>query len=241
MVLDVLPARDPALDAGGRGVERRALGVVHVPADVDDARVLVDLGGDRRLGDLGRADVAAVQVRLVREVEQVVDEQAVAGRRAAPSRGRWCSPGESSHGARGIARRVGQGRVADPHPDERVLLDDRVGRRRGRCAGCASGRARTRRRRRVVGEAVVAADDRSPSSRLSREREAAVHAAVGQGDDLARPRSGRRRSARRRSCGRTARARSRRRRRRRTTGSWRKQSCAASAGPVIVDVVSETP
>ena len=47
---DHVPARDPALQTGRLRVERRAFRVVHVPGDVDDARVLVDLGRDRRPG-----------------------------------------------------------------------------------------------------------------------------------------------------------------------------------------------
>ena len=99
--------------------------------------------------------------------------------------------GVAGRGQPGRARdrgRVGLGGVADAHPDERVLLDDRValqpgGARHPGLAGDGDAAAVG-----AVGEAVVAADHLvvdQPARRLG-QREAAVHAAVRHGGDLAR-------------------------------------------------------
>ncbi len=168
------------------GVEGRAFGVGHVPADVDDPGRVVDLSGDRGAGDLRGPDVAAVQVRLVREVHQVVDQQAGPGReRLHPADRR--PPLHRQPGRTRDPGRVGQGGVTDENPHEAVLLHDRIA-PEPRCAGHpglpGDGDAAAVR---AVGEAVVPADDRVTDqvAGLLGEREPAVHAAVAHRGDLA--------------------------------------------------------
>lgn len=186
MVLDVLPPGDPALDPGRVGIERRALGVVHVPADVDDAPVLVDLGGDRGVRHLRRADVTTVQVGLVGQVEQVVDQQAVARvQRGHPAHHRV--PGVGKPRGTGNRGRIGPVPVADPDPDEGVLLHHRIGGDpRGARNALLTGYEDTRAGR-VVGEAVVAADDRVAVEPALGQRVAPVYAPVGERHRLPRP------------------------------------------------------
>src|SRR5439155_27224409 len=78
----------------------------------------------------------------------------------------------------------GQLPLADPHPDERVQLGDRVGghpcgARNPGLAGHEDAAAAL-----VVGETVVAADDLVAVQPALRQRVAPVHTPVGQCDDL---------------------------------------------------------
>ena len=137
----------------------------------------VDAGGDRRLGDLGRADVPGVQERLVRQVEQVVDQQArPGGERLDAVDGRPGRVVEPCH--RRQQRRLGCVGVAHPHPHPRPALDQRTGshvrpRRHPVLARRPHARAAP-----VEAKAVVAALDLVAHERAGRQRVAAMRAPV---------------------------------------------------------------
>lgn len=179
MVLDVLPAGDPALDAGRAGVEGRALRVVHVPTDVDDAALVVHLGGDRGVRHLRGADVATVQIGLVGQVQQVVHQQAVPGvQRGHPTDHRV--PGVDQPGGPGNRGGIGPLPVTDEHPDEGVLLHHRIRGDPGGTRNPLLPRHEDTGAGLVVGEAVVAADDGVAVEPALRQRVAPVHTPVGQ-------------------------------------------------------------
>jgi hypothetical protein len=157
-----------------------------VPADVDDAGLLVDLRGDRRLGDLGGADVPAVQVGLVGEVHEVVDQQAGAGleglHAADDGPALLVQPRHPREpGALGLVR------VTDEDPDEGVLLHHGVGLQPRGARDALLSRDGDAHAVGAVGEAVVPADDgvAVEVAGLLRQREPAVHAAVAHRGDLA--------------------------------------------------------
>ena len=116
----------PAVDVGGdphRGaVEGRRLDADHVPDEGDGVALADDVDRGRR--DRGVADRARVQERLVRQVEQVLHEQHLAGlERDDPVHVRPARVGEPG-GVRDRLR-VGEVRVTGPDPDDAVPLHDR--------------------------------------------------------------------------------------------------------------------
>ena len=117
-----VPAVDWAGEAGERDELRRGLAAAHVAVGADHAAV--DRHGHGRLGDRAVADRLGMDERLVAQVEQIVDEEAVVGGDVVIALG---------DRPRGVVEpvevgdqvRIGARRVAQPDPHEAVALDGR--------------------------------------------------------------------------------------------------------------------
>ena len=147
----------PSVDAGVALVVGRNRRALHVPEHAHD--VAVGFGRRRRLDDIHAADRAAVDVRLVREIHQVVDEQRVA---RFDRREVFDVMPRRIDGPRNLRqrRRIGALGIAHPDPHERSAFDERKRAHAGvlrhrRLAGHRDARAAG-----IVHEAVIAAHDR---------------------------------------------------------------------------------
>jgi hypothetical protein len=184
--VDDLPAIDVLLEPADALEQGRGGAVDHPARDVD---ALADhLGGGGKLRHVRRADGAAVEIREVRQIHQVIeidevvaaDGERVAGRHPA---GRIVPVQVRDQ------RLVGLLRVARPHPQEAPLVRHGVAlHRRARGNGVLAGDPHAFAAA-VVLQAVVAALQAIADELALGERRAPVHAAVVQGDGLARLRA----------------------------------------------------
>ena len=145
------------------------------------ASLVVDRRRDGGLGHLGCADQIAVEERLVREVEQVVDQQPVAGVEElhAVDMGP-CLVGDPRDVGEPVE--VGGLRIAHPDPDPRPTLGDRTRRDAGPRRDAILARHVRAPPVGCEAQAVIAAPDLVAAQRARRQRIAAVRAPVVEAD-----------------------------------------------------------
>ena len=144
---------------------------------VDEHLVPLPARLDRGFRDGFVADTGAMHIGLVRQVDQIVDQQlvmrpdmeAVAERHPAV----LVQPGH-----RRQERRIGGFGRPHPDPDPAVFLDRRIGAQSGAARHPVLARHGDASAVRVIGEAVIAADQPVADQPPLRQRQAAVDAAV---------------------------------------------------------------
>ena len=165
-----------------RRPERRRLDVAHPARHRGEAIGMADV--ERRFGDGAIADARAVDEGLVGQVHEVVDHQPVVAfhgdQLAVAGPGGIVVPVHV-----GDLRRVGERRVAGPHPDQAVALDHRKGAHRGGRIDRLLRRHEGAAAARIVGQAVIAADDLVAVEPAFRQRQQAMPAGVGERRDAA--------------------------------------------------------
>ena len=164
------------------GPERRRLDALHPARHRHRLLAMGDVEG--RLGDRIVADAGAVHKRLVRQVHQIVDDEAVVAfdvnGLAVAGPGRIVIPVHVRH-QRGIGKRG----IAHPEPDEAMPLDHRIGAHAsGRVDGLLRGHEGAATLR-IVFQAVIAADHGVAVEPPPGERHQAVPAGIFQRCNLA--------------------------------------------------------
>ena len=163
------------------GPERRRLDALHPPRHRHRLLAMGDV--ERRFRHRFVADRGAVHKGLVREIHQIVDDEAVVALHmdglAVAGPGRIVVPVHVRH-----QRRIGQRGIAHPEPDEAMALDHRIGAHAGRrIDGLLRGHEGAAALR-IVFQAVIAADDGVALEPALRQRHQPVPAGVFQRSDL---------------------------------------------------------
>ena len=178
---DDLPAIDRAFLLQLLGPERRRLDALHPPRHRHGLLAMGDV--ERRFRHRFIADGGAVHKGLVRQIHQIVDDEAVVALHmdglAVAGPGRIVIPVHVRH-----QRRIGERGIAHPEPDEAMALDHGIGAHAGRrIDGLLRGHEGAAALR-IVFQAVIAADDGVALEPALRQRHQPVPAGVFQRRDL---------------------------------------------------------